>query len=147
MVVPETRKERNVAIAIFYDKDLNIFVQERGKHSRVGEKYGFWGGRIEKNETPGQAIKRELLEELGFVPKKLDFWLEYSYVVEEEGRYKDWLINCHVFLSPVTSRLEKSEITEGKGLAKMKLDKVIEGKDFPTKSTEFMKKFRSRLRL
>ncbi len=52
-------KVRNVAIAVFIDEDLNVVVQERGKHSKVGEKYGFWGGQVEKDETPEQAIERE----------------------------------------------------------------------------------------
>lgn len=103
-------KIRNVAIAVFYDKDLNIVIQERGKHSRVGEKYGFWGGKIKENEIPKQAIKRELSEELGFVPEKLESWLKYSHIIEEEGKYKDWLINCEVFLSPITPELEKAKI-------------------------------------
>lgn len=139
-------KKRNIAIAIFYNKNLDIFVQERGKYSKVGEKYGFWGGKIEEGETPKEAIKRELSEELGFVPGKLDYWLKYSYMVEEEGKYKDWLVNCYVFLSPASAELEESKVTEGKKLFKMTLDKVIEGQGFPKKGTKFLEKLKDRLK-
>jgi len=40
------KEVRNVAIVIFYDKEGNILVQERGSHSKIGEKYGMWGGRL-----------------------------------------------------------------------------------------------------
>lgn len=130
---------------IFYDEDLNILVQERGNHSRLGEKYGFFGGRIREGETPEQAMERELFEEIGFVPKELNYWLKDSYVVEEEGEYKGWLINCHVFLSPITPNLENSKISEGKGIVKMSLEKVIRGEGFPEKSTGFLKGLRAKL--
>lgn len=138
-------KIRNVAIVIFYDEDLNIFVQERGSHSRLGEKYGFFGGQIEEKETSIKAMKRELLEEIGFIPEKLSYWLEDSYKWEKEGKYKGWLINCHVFLSPITPKLERAEISEGKGIIKMPLDKVIKGNGFSEGSTKFLKGLKAKL--
>lgn len=138
-------KVRNVVVAIFYDGDLNIVVQERGAHSRVGEKYGFFGGKIKEGETPKQAMKRELLEEIGFVPQKLDYWLKDSYAWGKEGKYKGWLISCYVFLSPITPRLEKSRITEGKGMVKMNLEKVIKEEGFPEGSTKFLKRLKAKL--
>lgn len=65
--------ERNVAVVVFHDKEGNLIFQKRGSASKVGEKYGWWGGQAESGETPEQTIKRELTEELGFVPEKLDF--------------------------------------------------------------------------
>lgn len=138
-------KVRNVAIVIFYDENLNIVVQERGAHSRLGEKYGFFGGKIKKGERPRQAMERELLEEIGFLPKKLDYWLKDSYIVEEEGKYKGWLMNCYVFLSPVTSVLESSKITEGKGMVRMSTEEVIRGEGFPKKATKFLKRLETKL--
>lgn len=140
-------KIRNVAIVVFYDDDLNIFVQERGSHSKLGEKYGFFGGQIEEGETPLEAMKRELLEEIGFAPKTLNYWLEDSYSWEGKGKYKGWLINCYVFLSPITPKLEKAEIAEGERIVKMSLDKVIEGNGFPRgeESTKFLKGLKAKL--
>jgi len=138
-------KVRNVAIAIFYDDDLNILIQERGNHSRLGEKYGFFGGRIREGEIPRQAMERELLEELGYVPEKLDYWLEDSYTWEKEGKYKGWLIRCYVFLSPITPELEKSQVLEGEGAVKMSLERVLSEKGFPEGGTEFLKGLKARL--
>ena len=35
--------------------------------------WGFFGGAIEKNETPETAVKREIKEELGFAPNNLKY--------------------------------------------------------------------------
>ncbi len=138
-------KVRKVSIVIFYDDDLNILVQERGKHSRLGEKYGFFGGKIKKGETPKQAMERELLEEIGHIPEKLDYWLEDSYTWEKEGKYKGWLISCQVFLSPITPKLEKSKVLEGKGAKKMSLERVLSEEGFPERSTKFLKGLKAKL--
>ena len=130
-------KTRNVAVCVFTDGD-DVVVQDRRGHSRVGERYGFWGGQVEEYESPKQAVERELEEELGFVPEELNYWDEFSYIVQENCKYKDWQINFHVFLSPITPKLKKVRPTEGKGIIKMPLEKVIEGKGFPSGSTKFL---------
>ncbi|MDP3093762.1 MAG: NUDIX domain-containing protein [bacterium] len=142
--------EIKVAIVVFYDKEGNVFVQERGKDvSKTGEKYGFWGGRIEKRETPKQALKRELKEELEFVPKKLDFFGIFSYKLIPLKRKTVCSLGqkakCWIFLSPVNRDLSKVKIKEGKGMLKMKIDKVIKGKGFPIGSVEFVKKVKKQL--
>ncbi len=134
--------ERNVAIVIFYDDKENIVFQERGSASKIGEKYGLWGGQIETGETSDQAIRRELMEELGFVPEKLDFWCNYSSITLEKGKYNGWKINHAVFISPITTKLEKAHVYEGTGIVKMTIDEAIKSKGFSIGGTEFLKKFK-----
>lgn len=131
---------RNVALALFTDGE-NIIVQERGKHSKVGEKYGFIGGEIEKGETKEEAIRRELQEELGFIPKELKYLGTYPFIVQEECNLKGWKINQIIFVSPITPEVEKANISEGKGVAKLSRKEVIQGKGFPKGSTNFLKSF------
>lgn len=63
--------ERNVVIAIFYDGKENIIFQERGSASKIGEKYGFWGGQIEAGETP-ELEAAEVHEGKGMIKMTID---------------------------------------------------------------------------
>ena len=142
--------ERNVAIVIFYDDKENIIIQKRGEGvSKTGEKYGFFGGGIEKGETPEMTIRRELKEEMGFVPGNLIFWGVYSYRVRAiDKRFEDkngWMVKCWIFLAPITVLIKKAKITEGEGILLMKIDEVIDGDGFPIGATKFMKKLKKEL--
>ena len=44
-------------------------LQLREADKRFRHTWGFFGGTLEKGETPYEAIKRELLEEIGLVPE------------------------------------------------------------------------------
>jgi 8-oxo-dGTP pyrophosphatase MutT (NUDIX family) len=45
-----------------------VLFQLRNSDKRQKHTWGFWGGIIEKGETPYECIQRELKEELGIVP-------------------------------------------------------------------------------
>jgi mutator protein MutT len=45
-----------------------VLLQLRNSDKRYKHHWGFWGGMIEKGETPYEALTRELNEEIGFVP-------------------------------------------------------------------------------
>ena len=56
-------KQIQVAAAIIHDEQGRIFCTQRG----YGDWKDYWefpGGKIEPHETPEQALKREILEEL-----------------------------------------------------------------------------------
>ena len=84
---------------VFLAKDTGrCLLQLREGNKRFNHTWGFWGGIIEKGETPYECIVRELDEEIGFVPElqklnPIDVYQSkdknfcyYSvvYVVEEE---------------------------------------------------------------
>ena len=84
---------------LFLAKDTGrCMLQLREGNKRFNHTWGFWGGIIEKGETPYQCITRELDEEIGFVPElqKLNpidvyqskdknfYYYSFVYVVEEE---------------------------------------------------------------
>ena len=73
------RKQIKVAAAIIMEEG-KIFATQRG----YGEFKGGWefpGGKIERGETPGQALKREIKEELDteIEVKSLFDTVEYDY--------------------------------------------------------------------
>ena len=142
----EIKKERDYAIAVFYDDDLNIYVQERGGYTKMGEQYTFWGGMIEDGETPKDAIFRELEEELGLEPKNLEYWGDYSFVIQEEGKYKGYKLNVSVFITQVDSNFDKTEVKEGTSVVVFPIQKVINGEGFLKGMASFMPELQGHLR-
>lgn len=136
--------QRNVSIVVFFDSNNNIYIQDRHSHSKVGEKYGFFGGEIQKGESPQEALKRELKEEMNYVPTEINYWDFFSYVVTETCKYKGWKINFYVFLSKVEEGFEMRKVSEGDGIIKMTLADIIIGKGFAKGSTTFMNVFLKR---
>ncbi len=59
-------KTRNISVVVLYTESGKIFLQERGKVSKFGEEWTFFGGKIEEGETPLDAVVREIKEELNF---------------------------------------------------------------------------------
>lgn len=89
---------------LIYDKEKKMFLlQQRAKHCSHSLKWGFWGGKLHKHESFGDALKREIEEELGNVPDyvklyPLDVFLSkdnnfiyYSFVMVVEN-YNDFRI-------------------------------------------------------
>ena len=92
-------KTTTAAGVVFLAKDTGrCMLQLREGNKRFNHTWGFWGGIIEKGETPYECITRELEEEIGFVPElqKLNpidvyqskdknfYYYSFVYVVDEE---------------------------------------------------------------
>ena len=54
----------HVAVGVIYDQHGRILIAKRSVESHQGGLWEFPGGKLEKNETVQQALKRELYEEL-----------------------------------------------------------------------------------
>lgn len=134
-------KGRKVAVAIFYDDKKNIVVQKRGNLSKNGGEYGFWGGEIGKGETATRAIRRELYEELGYIPNKINYWTEHSFTINR-GAYKGWLIELIVFLSPISKKLLSAKFQEGEDIVKLGIDEAISDDNFSYGDIQLLKKLK-----
>ena len=74
----------NVVAGVITKKNL-FFIAQRNRNKHLGLKWEFPGGKVEKNETNEDALKREIKEELNikiFVKKKI-----------AEEKYKDETID------------------------------------------------------
>ena len=61
---------RNIAAIILYSGDGKVLFQHRTDDAPYFPGYwGLFGGGIEKGETPEEAIRREIIEELSYVLK------------------------------------------------------------------------------
>ena len=71
-----------VAAALINDDD-EVLLAQRPKGKRLAGKWEFPGGKVEANESPEAALKRELHEELGITVNEKDlepFWfLSHAY--------------------------------------------------------------------
>ncbi len=104
-------RTRKVSLIIFYDENKRILMQNRKNMIKWGEDWGFFGGEIEKGETPEQAVLRETKEELDFNLKK------YKYIGKTEGKIKDLLyVIAHIYVSPIENKIKEFNQMEGKGM-------------------------------
>ncbi|OAT45634.1 MutT family mutator protein [Proteus hauseri ATCC 700826] len=59
------KKKLHIAAGVICDKHNNVFIAQRPLKSHMGGFWEFPGGKLEDNETPEQALLRELQEEIG----------------------------------------------------------------------------------
>jgi len=80
-----------------------VLLQLRASHVKHGDMWGFWGGYVEKDETPDQAIVREVKEEIDFDIE------EYTKIEEriEDGQRRIW------YMGEVISDMKKLQLFEG----------------------------------
>ena len=62
--VPQAR-ERLVVVAALIESDGRILACQRRRNDAFGLKWEFPGGKVKLDETPAEALARELKEELG----------------------------------------------------------------------------------
>ncbi|OGX06867.1 MAG: A/G-specific adenine glycosylase [Omnitrophica WOR_2 bacterium GWA2_47_8] len=93
-VIPQSKKkeikEINVAIALI-EKDKKYFIQRRPKGGLFADLWEFPGGKIEKGETPKQALFREIKEELGIELGSAEPLMNVTQF------YTEFKANLHVF--------------------------------------------------
>ena len=111
------QKSIEVVAAIILDKE-KVFATQRGD-GEFKDGWEFPGGKIEQGETPGQALKREIKEEL-------DIEIEVGKLLETvEYDYPKFHLTMHCFLCTIQSgELVLKEHEAAKWLTKESLDSV-----------------------
>jgi len=116
--------KRKVAIILFHNNGT-ILIQDRKEMSKHGEEYGFFGGKMEGDESPEQALKRELKEELNIEVKNPKLFKHYKQLIPEINRdVERW-----IYLSSIPD-LKELNVQEGK-LALMKFENSFNLKMIP----------------
>ncbi|AWL28564.1 NUDIX domain-containing protein [Acinetobacter defluvii] len=91
----------NVAIALLFHQS-KVLVGWRNAEQHQGNKYEFPGGKIEQGETPEQACRREVFEEVGI---GIQDWHIFDVI---SHAYDDVIVNLHLFHAKVeTAYLEE----------------------------------------
>ncbi|MCH5263442.1 MAG: 8-oxo-dGTP diphosphatase MutT [Lachnospiraceae bacterium] len=112
-----TRKHVTVAAAIIVD-DGKIFATQRG-YGKFKDGWEFPGGKVEEGETPQQAVKREIMEEL-------DTEIEVGELFDTvEYDYPDFHLTMYCFFCTIQSGdLVLKEHEAAKWLTRENLDSV-----------------------
>lgn len=130
---------------ILIANDGKILLQYRDKNSRWNQdSWSEFGGQIEEGETPEEAIKRELKEELGIELIGLKFFKKYK-LQRKKGIYEQF-----VFTAQLNYPLEnlKKRQKEGKDLALFTFEKIknLKMADYTRKILEdFFKSIRDKI--
>lgn len=102
-------KTHLVVILIPFDSQRRILLQQRTDDAPyMPGMWGFFGGGIEKGETPEEAVKREALEELNFSMANPIPLLSQSFEINGEPAF------MYVFINEFLGEKTGLELHEGK---------------------------------
>ena len=86
------KKVEVVAAIIYFENEIFCVQRPVNRLSYISEKFEFPGGKIEKGESKEEALKRELIEELDFIPTEID-----SLFMTVVHKYPDFELTMHSF--------------------------------------------------
>jgi len=98
-------KVTHVAVAILQKPNGDFLLASRPQGKPWAGWWEFPGGKIEANENPEHALKRELQEELGVMPTQIQPWLQriYDYPAISENGYDSPAKKVHLHFFFVTA--------------------------------------------
>jgi 8-oxo-dGTP diphosphatase len=124
---PPKKAPVQVAIAILYRQD-RFLMQLRDNISGIIYPgcWGLFGGHIEPGETPAIAVRRELVEEIGYGVGSLF----------EFARYQDQRAVRHVFHGPLTIPPDQLTLNEGWDLDLLSVATIQTGEHYSLRAQQ-----------
>lgn len=115
----------HVAIAILYRHDKFLFqLRDDIPNIVYPAHWGLFGGHLDPGETPDVAVRRELLEEIGYTPP----------TISEFGCYSDPKVVRHVFQAPLTVDLDQLVLSEGWDMDLLTPEQICRGSCYSAKA-------------
>ena len=97
-----------VAVGVIFDKEKRVLITQRPEGKPYAGYWEFPGGKLEPDELPEDALKREILEEVGLCVTQIRFWKEIIH--EQDGT----LISLFVFgVDAFEGRAKPCEFQQG----------------------------------
>ena len=121
--------------------DGNYVLQLRDNKSTIsaGGKWSLFGGRINVRETPLDAIKREIGEELSLIPIEFRFLWRKEYCLEK----KETKVRAWFFVSDISSMWHEHTLLEGQDVGVFSFEE-IKNLDMPFVIKKAIKHFHKR---
>lgn len=113
--------QHQVAIAILYQNN-QFLLQLRDDNPQIywPGQWAFFGGHLEVGEVPAEAMQRELLEEIGYVPPQVTHF--------NSGLTPENSILRHVFYAPLQAEIESLQLNEGMDLGLATIEDIEAGR-------------------
>ena len=81
----------HVVVGVIINKKNQVLIAKRANHQHQGNKWEFPGGKVENDESPTEALTRELKEELGIEVQSA------SHLIDIRHEYTDKTVHLEVF--------------------------------------------------
>ena len=115
----------HVAIAILHSSGWFLLqLRDDIPGIRYPGHWGLFGGHLESGETPDVAVKRELLEEIGYTPP----------VLSEFGCYSDSKVVRHVYHAPLTVEVNQLVLNEGWDMGLLTPKQIRQGSSYSARA-------------
>ena len=116
-----------VTMAILYRENRFLMqLRDDFEHIVCPGVWGFFGGHIEIGENPTVGVKRELEEELGYLPPQLDL-----FFVQEDDK-----IRRYFYHGELTVPVSELELNEGQDMALCSVAEIQKGEKYSEKLNE-----------
>ena len=116
-------KSENASAAIIIDKHSNFLLQKRDNKNSIffPGHWGLFGGAKNNNESYENTLKRELIEEIGFAPQNIKFFINLIFHLKDKKIYRYFYV-CRVD-SLITRKIN---LNEGQAYKIFKKKKLID---------------------
>jgi len=124
------KNTESVIILPYVEDKVLMQLRDEKKSIIFPGKWGFFGGGINEKESPEDAARRELFEELDIKPKSLNKFF-YDNIPELAGHMS------HAFCCPLSVPIQNIKLYEGMDLGLFSIEQVNSGKLYSSRFNKF----------